>query len=71
MSGGIAAAHDRPAPHASLQDVKFAVSKKQLKNASICSAGVTPVSTFSLFSQGIWEQGQAEAVSSVAIVIEL
>lgn len=61
MSGGIAIAYDRPEPHASLQDVKFTVSKEQLKNASIHSSGVTPMSTFSLFSQGISEQSQAEA----------
>lgn len=68
MSGGIATAHDRPEPHASLQDVKCTVSKKQLRYASIPPAASTlmgtPMGTLSLFSQGVSEQGQAEALGS-------
>lgn len=71
MSGGIAATHDRPEPHASLQDVKFTVSKKQLRYASTSPAAGTPTSMLRLFSQGISKQGQAEALGSVATVIEL
>lgn len=71
MSGGIATAHKRPEPRASLHDVKFTLPKKQLKNASVCAAGVTPMSAFSLFSQGILEQGQAETLGSIGAIIEL
>lgn len=71
MSGGIATAHERPEPHASLYHVKFTLPKKQLKNASVCAAGVTPKSAVSLFSQGLLEQGQAETLGSVGTIIEL
>lgn len=65
MSWGIVTAHDRPEPHASLQERKFTVPKKQLKNAPVGLTSLNRQGALSLFYQGISEQGQAEAAGSV------